>query len=86
MGRFPDLSQGGLATGSIGGVDQHRDTKSLGHELMEDRQSLGSDLLGKIITGRRYAAAVGQRHDLLARAICAAATSSWRGRSKPRCR
>jgi hypothetical protein len=47
----------------IAWIDQHRDTSSFGHQIMEESQPLGSNLSGKKIDPGRVAARLGKAGD-----------------------
>ena len=47
----------------IAWIDQHRDTSSFGHQIMEESQPLGSNLSGKKIDPGRVAARLSKAGD-----------------------
>src|SRR5215472_6948426 len=47
----------------IGWIDQHRDTGGLGHQIMEESQSLGRNFSGEKIDAGRVAARLGKAGD-----------------------
>ena len=62
-GGFLRVPQRGLGVGSIGRIDEHGNTNSLGHQLMQESQPLGHHLLDEKIDAGRVAAGPGEAGD-----------------------